>query len=233
MNKIFFRFVSLIIVFIYCINTSACFAFQETNLPIIKTVKIPDVKTLIISKGLIPKVEYEYNNGYTCDSVIRTEPAIGSEVEEDTSVTLYVCKGPAYYVLSDSVGRMWNIDGIEDFIWQSEANDGHGTKGFSDVWVENGYLNVNMYLGCKSEYDIEFYGDFGIASINDTFDKTVPIKVLYTSKKVDNNGSLTGFGVKIPLNDLGVQKPTNINIEIDFLVNKERKPFRASFDLSW
>ncbi len=178
-------------------------------------------------------MEYEYNNDYHCNLVIRTEPAIGSEVEEGIPVTLYVCKGPAYYVLSDSVGRMSNIEGIEDFIWQSDADDSRGTKGFSDVWVENGYLNVNMYLGCKSKYEIEFYGDFGTASINDTFDKTIPIKVIYTSKKVYNDGSLTGFGVKIPLKDLGVQKPTNIDITIDFLVNKERKPFRASFDLSW
>lgn len=165
--------------------------------------------------------------------VIRTVPAVGSDVEEDTAVTLYVCKGPSYYILSDSVGRMCNIEGIEDFIWSSDADDGHGTKGFSDVWIENGYLRINMYLGCKSKYDIEFCGDFGTASINDTFDKTVPIKVIYISKKVYNDGTLTGFGVKIPLNDLGVQKPTNINIKIDFLVNKERKLFFASFDLSW
>ncbi len=111
--------------------------------PTKNTIKIPDIekldianaKTLLAGKGLIPKVEYEYNNDYDYDLVIRTEPAIGSEVDEDTPVTLYVCKGPIYYTLSDSVGRIWNIEGIEDFIWWSEAEDGWGTKGFTDIYA--------------------------------------------------------------------------------------------------
>ena len=90
-----------------------------------------------------------------------------------------------------------------------------------------------MYLCCKSEYQIEFYGDFGTASVNDSFDKTIPIKVIYNSKKVDNKGGRTDFEVKIPLSDLGVQKPTNINIKFDFLVNEERESFQAGFDLTW
>ena len=165
--------------------------------------------------------------------VIRTSPEIGSKVKEDTPVTLYVCKGPVHYSLFNPVGRMYNINGIEDFIWWSEAEDGEGTKGFTDVFVQRGYLHIKMYLACKSKYDIEFYGDFGTASINDTFDKTVPVQVIYDSKVVNNQGERTDFEVIIPLSDLGVQKPTNIYVEFDFLVNNVRETFRSSFDLSW
>ncbi len=220
-----------------CVALCSC----GTSAPAQNLIKIPDIekldvntaKTLLAGKGLIPKVEYEYNNDYDYDLVIRTEPVIGSEVEEDTPVTLYVCQGPSYYELSDSVGYIWNIDGIEEFIWWSDAEDGWGTKGFTDVFVQKGYLHIKMYLCCKSKYDLEFYGDFGTASINDTFDKTVPIKVIYDSKEVDNKGAQTNFEVKIPLSDLGVQKPTNINIRFDFLVNNKRETFQAGFDLSW
>ena len=227
----------LLLMVLLCCGLCAC----GDNEPQVNLIKIPDIekldvttaKTLLAGKGLIPKVEYEYHNDYDYDLVIRTEPSIGSEVEEDTPVTLYVCNGPSYYELSDSVGYIWNIEGIDDFVWWSEAEDGWGTKGYTDVFVEEGYLHIKMYLGCKSKYDIEFYGDYGSASINDTFAKTVPIKVIYDSKIVDNKGTRTYFEVKIPLSDLGVQKPTNISIRFDFLVNNERETFQADFDLSW
>lgn len=229
--KNFKRLLCLVLAVVFCFGLCACGA--NITIPDIEKLDVDTAKTLLAGKGLIPKVEYEYNNDYDYDLVIRTEPAIGSKVEEDTPVTLYVCKGPYYYELPDAVGRMWNVEGIDPFVWWSEAEDGWGTKGFTDVWVEEGYLHIKMYLGCKSEFSLEFYGDFGTASINDTFDKTVPIKVIYDSKKVANDGSITYFEVKIPLGDLGVQKPTNINIKFDFLVNNKRQTFKAGFDLSW
>lgn len=239
------RFICLLMVLVCCISLCACQATSPTMAPVteplVKTIKIPDIerldvdtaKTLLAGKGLIPKVEYEYHNDYDYDLVIRTEPAIGSEVEEDTPVTLYVCKGLKYYELPHSVGYIRDIEGIEAFRYWSDEDDGRGVKGFTDVWVEEGYLHIKMYLECKSKYDIEFYGDFGTASINDTFDKTVPIEVIYDSKKVNNKGERTDFEVEIPLSDLAVQKPTNIYVEFDFLVNGEREEFSAGFDLAW
>jgi hypothetical protein len=53
------------------------------------------------------------------------------------------------------------------------------------------------------------------------------------SSVINNNGEATEFELKIPLTDLGVQKPTNVYVELDFLVNGERKTFKASFDLTW
>ena len=234
----------LLLITVCCGALCSC---QEQAEPIpeliseINLIKIPDVekldvdtaKTLLAGKGLIPKVEYEYNNDYDYDLVIRTEPAIGSEVEEDTPVTLYVCKGPSYYELPDSVGYIQNVNGIKDFVWGPEAADGNGTKAFYNPWIENGEMFIRIQLNCVSNYKIEFYEDFGTASINDTFDKTVPIKIIYDDKTVDNKGGLTDFKVKIPLSDLGVQKPTNIYIEFDFLVNGVREDFSAGFDLTW
>ena len=231
-------------VLVWCASLCAC-AASPTMAPVteppVKTIKIPDIekldvstaKTLLAGKGLIPKVEYEYNNDYDYDLVIRTEPAIGSSVEEDTPVTLYVCKGPSYYELPSSLGAIYNIDGIDPFVAWSDADDGWGTKGHTKVWVEKGYLYISVYLGCKSKYNVEFYGDFGDASINDTFDKTVPIDVIYKSKTINNNGELTYFDFKIPLSDLGVQKPTNLNIRYYLRVNGERKTGIAEFDLTW
>ena len=233
---------SLVMVLVCCLSLCACATVPAmapiTDTPA-KTIKIPDIenldvataKTLLAGKGLIPKVEYEYHNDYDYDLVIRTNPAIGSTVGEDTPVTLYVCKGPAYYELPHAVGYMTDVNNINSFSWGD--NGEKQTKGFYAPYVKEGYLYIPMFLMCTSKYIIEFYGDFGTASINDSFDKTVPIDVIYDSKTVNNTGKETEFEVKIPLSDLGVQKPTNIYIEFDFFVNNTRENFEAGFDLTW
>ena len=237
MKSLFRRFLSLVIVLACCASLCAC-AVAPAMTPA-KAIKIPDIekldvttaKTLLAGKGLIPKVEYEYHNDYDYDLVIRTSPAIGSVVAEDTPVTLYVCKGPKYYQLSGAVGYIKNVKNIDTFSWGD--NGEKQTKGFYAPYVKEGYLYISIFLMCTAKYKIEFYGDFGTASINDSFDKTVPIKVIYDEKTVNNKGEKTEFEVKIPLSDLGVQKPTNIYIEFDFFVNNTRENFEAGFDLTW
>ena len=249
MNKTFRRSICIALIAATCLGLCACNSQpiiqyvepDQDNSSENELVKIPDIekldvetaKTLLASKGLIPKIEYEFHNDYDYDLVIRTEPAIGEKVEEDTPVTLYVCKGPSYYQINDAVGRIWNITNIDNFKWSRETSDGVGTKWFYNLYAQEGYLYITVGLRCTSKYSIEFYGDFGTASITDTFDKTVPIKLIYDSKYVNNKGEATEFELKIPLTDLGVQKPTNINVEFDFLVNNERQTFKASFDLTW
>lgn len=223
------------LVFCSCGNGSVSSVVDNRiSIPDVENLDVDTAKTLLAGKGLIPKVEYEYNDEYECDLVMYTVPEIGSKVDEDTPVTIYVSKGPSFYYLSSSVGYMYNVYNIDNFDWDEGGPDGTGTKGFYTPWVEEGYLHIKMCLVCKSRYSIEFYGDFGTASINDTFDKTVPIDLIYDSKQVDNTGTkYTYFTAKIPLSDLGVQKPTNIYIEFDFKVNGNRETFKANFDLSW
>ena len=236
MKKLAKRLTSIILILVVCLGAVSCSSGNTTNE---KLIKIPDIenmdvttaKTLLAGKGLIPKVEYEYHNDYDYDMVIRTSPRIGSEVDIDTPVTLYVCKGPSYYQLSGSVGKMWNITNIDSFSWGDNGEP--QTKGFYHPYVKEGYMYIEMYLCCTSKYTIKFYKDFGTASINDSFDKTVPITVIYDSEIVNNQGQQTDFLVKIPLSDLGVQKPTNMNVKFDFLVNGERQTFQADFDLTW
>lgn len=236
MKKIVKSLTSVVLIVFICLGAISC-SFNTwieeklVKIPDIENIDVSTAKTLLASKGLIPKVEYEYANDYDYDMVIRTYPSIGSEVEEDTPVTLYVCKGPSYYELPHAVGYMKNVNNIDAFSWGDDAKP--STKGFYTPYVKEGYLYIPMYLKCTSEYPIEFYDDFGTASIKDSFDKTVPIKVIYDNKIVNNNGGLTEFEVKIPLSDLGVQKPTNIYVEFDFYVNSQREDFEAGFDLTW
>ena len=241
MKKTYLRIACLLLVLVCCFSLCAC--ATSTPEPTTKMIKVPNIenldpetaKTLIASKGLIPTVEYEYNNDYDYDKVIRTYPTIGSEVEEDTPIRIYISQGPKYYKLEDTsaVGWIANVKGIDPFVWKKESPDGRATKWFYNLYAQEGYLYITIGLRCTSEYSIEFYGDFGTASINDTFDKTVPIKLLYDSAIVNNKGETTEVELKIPLTDLGVQKPTNIYVEFDFLVNNTRQTLEAGFNLTW
>lgn len=223
------KFLLLLIAFSLCLSMVSC--ASGIIIPDVQNMDVETAKTLLASKGLIPKVEYQFHNDFDNDMVIGTSPEIGSEVTGDTPVTLFVCEGPVYKTLPNAVGYMQDVEGIEAFSWGDDGKE--RTKGFYSLYVQEGYLYIPMYLCCKSKYELAFYGDFGTASINDTFDKTVPIDVIYDSQTVNNKGEVTNFEVKIPLKDLGVQKPTNIYIEFDFSVDGERQDFSAGFDLTW
>ena len=199
-----------------------------TAIPDVKGLDEQTAKTLIVGKGFIPRVEYEYDDEVEEGQVIRTSPRIGSGANIDDVITIYMSKGASYYLLNDAVGYMYDVYGIQSFSWENPE-----TKGFYNPYYDEGNLCIEMYLNCKSTSKLAFYKNFGTASINDTFDKTVPIEIIYEDKNVNNKGERTYFTAKIPLSDLGVQKPTNIYLQFDFLVNGVRQTFRAGFDLSW
>ncbi len=199
----------------------------ELTVPDVVDADESTAKNILSSNGLIPSVKYDYDDSIEEGNVIKTEPSVGSTVDKNAKITVYVSKGPSYYNLKGSVGYMYNINNINQFSWDDD------TKGFYRPYVDNGYLYIDMYLCCVSKYKISFYDDFGTASINDSFDKTVPIEIIYDNQSVDNAGKKTEFTAKIPLDDLSVKKPTNLYISFDFLVNNEREDFTAGFDLSW
>ncbi len=238
MKNTLFKIASLILITCLCLATASCGRNQppiSTPEPEMQKIKIPDIlgldestaKTLLAGKGLIPKCEYGWNSEYPEGQVAIVNPNVGSMVAEDDVVTLTISKGPAYYELKDAVGYMKNVYNVEAFSWDDN------TKGFYNVYVKEGYLCIDMYICCVSDYKISFYGNFGSASLTETFNKTVPMIVNYESKNVDNTGKATFFGIQVQLSDLGEKRPTSIYIEFDFVVGGSRERFEAGFDLSW
>ncbi len=200
-----------------------------------KLIKRPNIigidetsaKNILISKGIIPKIKYGYSDEQEQNLVYDVKPRIGIGIKEDDVVIVFVSLGPEYYQLNNAVGIIEDIDGIEPFDWDK------GTKKFSTPYIKEGFLYIDISLRCTSQCNLSFYKDFGTASVKAEYEKTVPIEVLYKSEVINNNGELTEFTLKIPLNDLDEDTPTNIYTEFYFLVNEEIKAFKASFDLSW
>ncbi len=234
MKHTLLKLTAILLIFCSCLTVVSC---SGNNAPPeeTKTIEIPDIlgldettaKTLLAGKGLIPKVQYDWNSDYPEGQVAISNPAVGSVLEEDDVVTLTISKGPIYYALKDTVGYMKNIHNVDAFSWEDD------TKGFYGAYRFEDDLCIEMYIKCVSIYSISFYGEFGSASLTDTFEKTVPIDVEYSNKTVNANGEKTAFTVSIPLLDLGEKKPTNVYVKLDFVVGGERETFEAGFDLSW
>ena len=90
-----------------------------------------------------------------------------------------------------------------------------------------------------SWYDPQEEGDgFGEASINDDFDKTVPVKII--SNKLEYRAKeLSTFTLSIPITDLGNQKPNDLYLELYANVNRApskesyNKAVEISFSMTW
>lgn len=165
-------------------------------------------KTLLASKGLIPIVEYLFDDNVSTDIVIRTSPAAGNYTSEISSVTIYVSKGPQRIVSKDSRLGM-SIPVTE---WE-----------FYAPYIDDGYFYVEC-INVKFNGSMEWFDKYnsglggGKASITDSFDKTVPIQVLYGKMSWKKN-EIQSFTIKIPINDLDVKKPTNLYMVLYVKVN--------------
>lgn len=214
------------ILFISCASDSS----SDTSTPIsIPSVIIPDIKSvdestakiLLAQKTLIPSIEYEFSDLIEKDLVIRTDPAIGSSVEQDQKVKIWISKGPKIIESINSTIE-WS-DGADDF-------DYYGLR------IEDGVLIIDMEITASKKYELYKYSvqneGFGRASISDTFSKTVPIRII-TDNQYFEAKTLEEFQIQLSVNDLDVQKPTTIYIEIYFVKNDRATDYKMNFSASW
>lgn len=192
-------------------------------------VEIPNLKKLseeeaiiiLHNSDLIPEIKYQYSDNVDEGKVIDTIPLTGNKVEKNTRVKVKVSKGTEKIVAKNSVINYYHINNLFPDNWQ-----------FSFPYIEDKY----MYIDCIVKFGTTFSwnGDgFGIAAVNDTFDKTVPVIILYNNKEVEKNIE-QNITLKIPISDLDVQKPTSIYLKL-FAINSKNKDIEInlSFSTSW
>lgn len=185
-------------------------------------VVIPDVigadettaKTILTDNGIVPIVEYDYNQEFTEGIVYKMQPQVNSKVEKNSKVTISVSKGKELIYSTDSVLSWYHVYGSESDYWE-----------FENPYIERGYLIVNLTPTINSKYPFE-WEEYGYASINDTFSKSVPIRF----KPISNNGD---YMLEIPLDDLDVKKPTTLYIQLNALINNQQKEANLELRISW
>lgn len=195
------------------------------TIPDVVNIELTDGKSVLTNMGLLPVIEYEFSDSIEKDKIVRTNPSIGSDVDENSKITLYVSKGPSLIHSKDSVITWYNISNQQDD-WQ-----------FSSPYISENILYIECYdvifgsaMIWEDRYN-EGFG-FGTASVNDTFDKVVPVDIKY-EKQSYGAGEAQSFTLIVPLSDLEVDKPTDLYLRLGAKVNGNYKEININFSITW
>lgn len=196
--------------------------------PDIKGVDEETAKSVLVNNEIVPKVSYEYSNSIIEGNVIRTNPAVGVEVEKNQSIIVYVSKGPKRIESSDSRATLFNIYGLPEFK--------NGEWGFYSPYIEDEILFIDVFVTFKTSKDLTWQDlhdegkGFGTAAILDNSNKQIPFRIIYAKDIVEN--SEYNFTIQIPISELK-DKPTSLAIVAGLRVNDTLREFKMDFTISW
>ena len=190
------------------------------SIPNVVEVDEQNASNIISSNSLIPKIEYEYDDDVEEGFVMATVPSYGTKVDKNSVVRVIVSKGPFRIFSNNSTINWYHIDYYKEDDWKFEA-----------PYIEDGYLHIS----CNPTFAVPFsWKDegFGTASINDTFDKKVPVKINYNHKDV-NAYEEQEVELVISVNDLNVKKPTTLYTRLAIERNGKYSEISVNFTISW
>ena len=181
--------------------------------------------SVLSSLGLIPVEKPSNSDDVELGKVIGTTPPVGTVVDPGSRVEVLVSSGPRILESKDSTIEWFNVSYSMD-----EWN-------FYSPTIEDGVLNIEVssviFMANVEWRDDNNTGEgFGNASITDTFDKSVPLRIIYDTQS-SNSGEAQSLVFKIPVTDLEVQRPTTVYLELYATVNGVDETINLSFTMSW
>ena len=206
-----FAIVLALVFFVAC--TPKVVEPEKFSIPDVIGVDEQTAKIVIANNDMIPKIEFGYDDSTKEGFVFKLTPDVGSMVEKNTAVKIYVSLGPSQITSVDSVMTWFQVYGSTQDKWE-----------FYSPTIEEGTLKVEFTPTIKTKYSFEWQG-FGYASINDTFSKSIPVKFIDTG-----NGSYT---LEVPTKDLDVKKPTTLFIKLNALIDKVQKDVNIELRITW
>lgn len=205
--------VAVIIIFLYVSN----------SVPNIIGVQESVAISTLTNKGYIPVVEYENSDAEAKGCVTDTYPRTRSLLAKGKQITVYVSKGS----ISDNNCKAQNSVIQWRNIYQSTKDDWN----LYTPYIRNNYLYIETNMQLNSSMSVILRG-FGTASINDTYDKSVPIKYEYESSNV-KAGEFQKVTIQVPLSDLNNQKPTTLYCKLATYVGGMQKDIDLIFNITW
>ena len=195
--------------------------------------KVPDVvgsdqetaKSVIAALGLVPTIEEEVSESVDAGIVIKTVPKSGESLSPGSKISIIVSKGQKRVTSQDS-NMEWTFVSYGEDKWE-----------FTNPYIEDGsmfieFSNVQLMAQVKWKDDQKNGYGFGQASINDTFDKAVPIKILYEDQS-HKSGQRQDFVVKIPVSDLNEDKPTTMYLRLFAYINGRDSEINLNLTATW
>ena len=198
--------------------------------PVDNRIKVPDIvdtdektaKNVLSTNGLIPSVKYDYDDDIKKGNVFKTEPEVGSKIEKNSKVTVYISKGKSYIKSKDSRIEWYNLSSKNDD-WE-----------FYSPYIKKNTLYIkchNVKFGCNMKWKDKYKDGYiiGDASINDSFDKTVPVQAKYKKQSWKANEKQK-FTLEIPLKDLKESRPTDMYLR---LYTTKMGDVKVNFYITW
>jgi len=195
--------------------------------------KVPDLsgsdptsaKSVLTNLGFVPTLEEIYSETVDPNIVIKTKPAFGTEVDPNSKITIVLSKGPKIIQSEDS-----------QLSWTNVAY-GQDDWNFENPYIEDGKLHVKFTAvtfmeNVKWKDDNENGHGFGLASITDTFDKSIPLQINW-EKQYTSYGDEQNFEVVVPVTDLEVQKPTNLFMKLYAYIDGSYDEISADLSITW
>ena len=218
------KIICLSLLFVIVISFASC-----GEKPVDNRIKVPDVvdtdektaKSILSSSGLIPSIKYDYDDDIKKGNVVKTEPKVSSKVEKNSKITVYISKGKSYVESKDSRIEWTNVSNKDDD-WE-----------FYSPYIKKDtlYIKCNVKFACPIKWKDTYKEGYiiGDASINDSFDKTVPISAKY-KKQSWKAYEKQNFTLEIPLKDLSESRPTDMYTR---LYTTKKGEVDVNFYITW
>ncbi len=217
----------LIVVFILLVFLVSC--TKKIEIPDVVGADVESVKDLLVRNEILPKIEYKYNDFVEEGLVISTDPSIGTSVDKNESIIVYVSKGKEVIESKSSLTTLYNISGIHNFK-QDEF-------GFSNPKIMRDTLIIDFFIFFNSNKNFEWSdpynsGDgYGTAIITNENSYEIPLQVLPLSNEI-KEFEKHKFTIRFPITDLK-SKPTTISTFLVIEVNEVRYQLQIDFTISW
>ena len=140
---------------------------------------------------------------------------------------MFISLGPKYVEAGEGTIRWYHIDSDHPDEWDF----------YNPQILEN-----DLYILCHPTFGTSFTlssNGFGYASIDDTFENKVPLTLLdpdlnsFPENKAIKAGEPFEFYIKIPMKNLGTERPTFLACEIYIELNGRQDKIELFFTVSW
>jgi hypothetical protein len=178
----------------------------QLRVPDVANVDEETAKKVLTSNQLIPTITYEYSDTIIVGNVTRTEPEIGSVVEPNSKITVYLSYGPSYVEVSNVIvntGKYcdyYNVYRKEDKLYID-------CRGFQYNWGTGDKESGSWHDPDNTGYIT------GIASLTDNYFKSVPVSAKYSAPGW-TGWEKQDFILEISLDELGIDKPNIIYVTL-------------------
>lgn len=126
-------------------------------------------------------------------------------------------------------GIQYSKNSVLDWVFVKGSTDDDWK--FYNPYVKGDYLYIETKACLNSSYTVQYRG-FGTASINDTFDKTVPIEYEYENSTV-TKGEYQNITIRVPVTDLEEQRPTTLYLRLSSYIDGAQEDIILRISISW